>query len=371
MSTSPLTLLCLYRYDPLDRLTSHTQSTTPEQHRFYCKSRLATEIQGSTSHSIIQHGDQLLAQQQREDDALDTTLLATDQQRSVLHTLKANNQRHPIAYSPYGHRPAENGLLSLLGFNGKRPDPVTRHYLLGNGYRAFNPVLMRFNSPDSLSPFQEGGLNTYAYCLNDPINASDSSGQAPIFQSILKSLHGTYDKSRRKLLTRIGYRTSPVIPRRLSDPGPMTPPLIDPDFMGYHGTSTQSVQKLLQEGVRPATKGVPGRHGFYFSPDKETTFEYARSKQSLLERTKTNKPSRSTNTSFGEDNIVEVHAQNLTGMTPGRDYDFNHYPTQYLPNRMSMEFFIKPHKSRAVVIREFGSTSPTQKVRPRAHEAPF
>jgi RHS repeat-associated protein len=67
-------------------------------------------------------------------------------------------------------------LLSLLGFNGERPDPVTGHYLLGNGYRAFNPVLLRFNSPDSWSPFGEGGLNSYAYCLGDPINRYDPDG---------------------------------------------------------------------------------------------------------------------------------------------------------------------------------------------------
>ncbi|WP_238591846.1 RHS repeat-associated core domain-containing protein [Pseudomonas abietaniphila] len=47
---------------------------------------------------------------------------------------------------------------------------------MGAGYRAFNPVLMRFNSPDSLSPFGEGGLNPYAYCLGDPVNRLDPSG---------------------------------------------------------------------------------------------------------------------------------------------------------------------------------------------------
>ncbi len=35
--------------------------------------------------------------------------------------------------------------------------------MLGNGYRAYSPVLMRFNSPDSWSPFGEGGVNAYAY----------------------------------------------------------------------------------------------------------------------------------------------------------------------------------------------------------------
>jgi RHS repeat-associated protein len=67
-------------------------------------------------------------------------------------------------------------LTSLLGFNGERPDPVTGHYLLGNGYWAFNPLLMRFNSPDSLSPFGKGGLNSYAYCLGDPVNFMDPTG---------------------------------------------------------------------------------------------------------------------------------------------------------------------------------------------------
>ncbi|WP_371916326.1 RHS repeat-associated core domain-containing protein [Pseudomonas sp. QTF5] len=104
-----------------------------------------------------------------------TILLATDQQNSVLNALEASRP-HPIAYTPYGHRPHQSGLLSLLGFNGELPDPVTGHYHLGNGYRQFNPVLMRFNSPDSWSPFGEGGLNAYAYCAGDPANRSDPSG---------------------------------------------------------------------------------------------------------------------------------------------------------------------------------------------------
>lgn len=172
--------LIRYGYDPLDRLTSHIQSDNPERHRFYCKNRLATEIQGAIGHSIVHHGDLLLAQQQRLSGRLDTTLLATDLQRSVLHTLKSDRRPQPIAYSPYGHRPAWSGLISLLGFNGERPDPVTGYYLLGNGYRAFNPVMMRFNRPDSLSPFGKGGLNCYAYCLGDPINLSDFNGHMPL-----------------------------------------------------------------------------------------------------------------------------------------------------------------------------------------------
>lgn len=187
MTSSPReTELCRYHYDPLDRLISHALPNTPGRQRFYCKSRLATEIQGAMRFSIVQQGNQLLAQQRSEGDAPDTTLLATDQQRSVLQTLKANHPPQPIAYSPNGHRPVASWLLSLLGFNGERPDPVTGHYLLGNGYRAFNPVLIRFNSPDSLSPFGKGGLNAYAYCLGDPVNWDDHTGRSPLLRLFME-----------------------------------------------------------------------------------------------------------------------------------------------------------------------------------------
>ncbi|WP_330932706.1 RHS repeat-associated core domain-containing protein [Pseudomonas sp. PGPR40] len=109
-----------------------------------------------------------------------TILLATDQQQSVLNALDAN-QPHSIAYTLYGYRPRENGLLSQLGFNGELPDRLTGLYHLGREYRQFNPVLMRFNSPDRWSPFGRGGLNAYAYCDGDPRNKLDPSGHTPVW----------------------------------------------------------------------------------------------------------------------------------------------------------------------------------------------
>ncbi|WP_434696587.1 RHS repeat-associated core domain-containing protein [Pseudomonas sp. Z1-14] len=182
------TLLCRYHYDPLDRLADCTPAAQASTQRFYLQNRLSSEIQGSVQRSVFQHDDQLLAQQQCQNEVRETYLLATDQRRSVLKGLDAT-QPHSLAYTAYGHG-SENGLLSLLGFNGERPDPVTGHYLLGNGYRAFNPVLMRFHSPDNLSPFGKGGLNAYAYCLGDPVNKTDPTGHFPnLWKALLNVLN--------------------------------------------------------------------------------------------------------------------------------------------------------------------------------------
>ena len=184
--------LCRYDYDALDRQCGCTIIQQPAFQRFHCKSRLATELQGAARWSLFQHDDQLLAQHTHLGASTTTLLLASDQQRSVLNALYTA-RLHPLAYSPYGHRPAHSGLLSLLGFNGERPDPVTGHYHLGNGYRQFNPVLMRFNSPDGWSPFGEGGLNAYGYCSGNPVNQIDPTGHTKVaisvFDKIFKNTH--------------------------------------------------------------------------------------------------------------------------------------------------------------------------------------
>lgn len=75
----------------------------------------------------------------------------------------------------------------LLGFTGQPRDPLTGCYHLGNGHRTYNPVLMRFHSADRLSPFGEGGINAYAYCVGDPVNRHDPSGRFPQFLGPLVS----------------------------------------------------------------------------------------------------------------------------------------------------------------------------------------
>nr|WP_260409999.1 RHS repeat-associated core domain-containing protein [Pseudomonas cichorii] len=165
-------VMCRYEYDPLDRLATRTPLAEAIARSFYRADRLANEIQGAGQRTFLHRESQLLALQTTIGKALATTLTTTDQPGSVLHA-DASGQRTDIAYTPYGHHAP---LGNLPGFNGERPDPVTGHYLLGKGYRAYNPVLMRFNSPDSLSPFGKGGLNAYAYCLGDPANRIDPEG---------------------------------------------------------------------------------------------------------------------------------------------------------------------------------------------------
>lgn len=72
----------------------------------------------------------------------------------------------------------------VLGFNGVRLDPVSDMAHLGNGQRAYTPVLMRFNCPDSWSPFGPGGMDRYAYCAGDPVNRTDPSGHFSLGQWI-------------------------------------------------------------------------------------------------------------------------------------------------------------------------------------------
>ena len=102
-------------------------------------------------------------------------LMQADRSASVL---MARNRylEQAMAYAPYGHL-AEDAAVTSLGFNGQWREPSLEGYLMGNGYRLYQPRLMRFYSPDRQSPFGDGGVNCYCYCSGDPVNHVDPTGR--------------------------------------------------------------------------------------------------------------------------------------------------------------------------------------------------
>lgn len=77
---------------------------------------------------------------------------------------------------------------TAIGYTGQRRSGVSGHYLLGNGYRGFNPVLKRFAGQDSLSPFGVGGEHGFAYCGGNPVNNTDPSGH--LFWELIVAFEG-------------------------------------------------------------------------------------------------------------------------------------------------------------------------------------
>lgn len=128
--------------------------------------QLSSEIGNGQSVTLFSASNTPLAERSAE-----TTLLAENSQSSIVNSSSRNSRKY-LSYTAYGHGQTD----LILGYTGQRYDRLTNCYHLGNGYRAFSPQIMRFLSPDSLSPFRNRTLNAYAYCMGDPINRHDPSG---------------------------------------------------------------------------------------------------------------------------------------------------------------------------------------------------
>ncbi|MDR0281737.1 MAG: hypothetical protein LBJ37_28105 [Paucimonas sp.] len=163
-----------YRYDGHQHLVGVREGDGPETLRFYQDFEVSYTVRDGVQVHYFRHAGQPLGQQELNDHER-TMLLLTDASPSVIGESLAAGVREAV-YSAYGAQAEEQRLECLLAFNGELRETANGWYLLGRGYRAYNPELMRFHSRDSLSPFGEGGLNPYMYCLGNPVRFRDPSG---------------------------------------------------------------------------------------------------------------------------------------------------------------------------------------------------
>jgi len=168
-----------YRYDGFGHLLGKQDANGEETLLLFDGDRLRLAVRGSLNSLYCHLGDWPLAQQSNDGKA--PLLLQTSASHSVIAESLAGDYRY-AAYTAYGAQPVNlaEPLRAGLGYNGEAVDADSGWYLLGTGYRAYNPALMRFHSPDVQSPFGEGGLNYYAYCEGNPVNFRDPTGASAI-----------------------------------------------------------------------------------------------------------------------------------------------------------------------------------------------
>ncbi|UPK86029.1 RHS repeat-associated core domain-containing protein [Pseudomonas sp. A2] len=149
--------------------------TSPMKYtRFFMQhDRVHTALSGDAAVVCMRGQAGVLAETRQEQETARSALLAADSGDSVVG-VRSQGQPEAVTYNAYGYHNPNDIPLQRPAFNGHLL--LWYLYLHGNGYRAFNPVLMCFQSPDSQSPFAAGGLNCYAYCAGDPVNFSDPSG---------------------------------------------------------------------------------------------------------------------------------------------------------------------------------------------------
>ncbi|WP_296267193.1 RHS repeat-associated core domain-containing protein [Pseudomonas sp. UBA6562] len=201
---------------------------------FYQNDDAHSLIESERDSTVLRAGFSVLAQSDSQGASQSTLLLGSDRQASPI--FEADDERPSAAvYTPYG---VEEGLRSWIGFTGAVRNDFLMGYLLGNGYRLYNPVLMRFCSPDSLSPFMT--MNSYAYCAGDPVNSSDHSGHMP----------------NRNWTTPSSRLSTPSPPRKNGTRLFMTEPMVTPDWETTFQESTHApapAALLVSQAPAPST----------------------------------------------------------------------------------------------------------------------
>lgn len=173
-----------YEYDADSRQVLAARNAEPKVMLGYANDRLEILDEGEKQVRYFDGEDKVFARAGGVDGPQLYANDASGSVRGVSAPGQAHTRRH---YTPYGHAPVieDDGKLRTLAdlqqpaLNGQRLDAATGLYFMGNGLRAYCPDLMIFLQRDSLSPFDEGGINGYAYCAGNPINMADPTGLWP------------------------------------------------------------------------------------------------------------------------------------------------------------------------------------------------
>jgi len=149
---------------------------TVQRRYFYQNNQLKLTQPGNQASCIMRAGKLSIVEQRKAMRSGTTEFLITDLAGSVIRTYGVGADT-VLNYNPYGFFSPRERDAPTLTFSGERLDTLTEQYVLGNGNRMYSATSMRFYSPDPLSPFLRGGLNSYCYCSNDPINYHDPTGR--------------------------------------------------------------------------------------------------------------------------------------------------------------------------------------------------
>lgn len=233
------------------------------RHLFHHGHDLVACIDGRERHRVLRAGAGALGQLASGPAVTQVSHYMTDAPSSVLGVQRAA-QMSPLAYTVYGYAHAFEA-SHLVGFNGAYLDAASGHYPLGAGHRFYSPALMRFNSPDTLSPFSEGGINIYAYCSGDPINYVDPTGKVKTGLTAMVRKYGLNKKLAKPILSKMPIPDSPIHSSSLLYNEPGEQPVMvyrshlgrfsgiqhpDPDIVALNGT-IQELQKALNRFELP------------------------------------------------------------------------------------------------------------------------
>jgi RHS repeat-associated protein len=187
-----------YIYDYSGRQVVHIMPNQDPLEMIYGVNSLANERQGNKTVSYLFGMKGKLARfvSDVQTQHQISTYFAFDQSGTIVNEMSGSSlsslvMTHERAFTPYG---VESTLykdlnqqeisayidLNEFGFDGQRTDSQSGLQFLGDGYRAYNPLLRHFMSYDSMSPFSKGGINGYSFGNNNPIMFGDPSGHMSV-----------------------------------------------------------------------------------------------------------------------------------------------------------------------------------------------